>query len=179
MDNKDVTNYMKSIVGSINLNDPKSNYYRVLKQLLLIEEHCAVKPLNCRFCCFKHATTAVALLDEISQLDGRQLYSTLNTQLHGMLDNLPWRFVVNDGKGPTTQEYELILKDVRVARKYLMDMYFFPKSVEPNTVAATSGVSVSTTGTNTMSKPSTLINVSGYSYMGAGTTQYHPAQWSQ
>lgn len=127
MDGQDITKEVKAMVGYVNLNDPKSNYYRVFKQLLLIEEHIAVKALNCRLCCFKHASTAVALLDEISQLDGNQLYTVLNTHLHGVLDGLPWRFTVHDGTGPTPDEYAAIGKDVRVARKYLMESYFFPK----------------------------------------------------
>jgi hypothetical protein len=118
-----------AMIGSVNINDPKSNYYRVFKQLLLVEEHIATKALNCRLCCFKHSSTAVALLDEIAQLDGRQLYVPMNTQLHGMLDKIPWRFTVHEGKGPTDSEYTEILGDVRAARKYLMEMYFFPKSV--------------------------------------------------
>lgn len=120
---------IKEMVGSVNINDPKSNYYRVFKQLLLIEEHIAVKALNCRFCCFKHASTATALLDEITQLDGRCLYVSINTQLHGMLDGLPWKFTTNGGAGPTAEEYAVIGRDVRAARKYLMEMYFFPKNV--------------------------------------------------
>ncbi len=129
MDGIDVSKDVKAMVGSININDPKSNYYRVFKQLLLIEEHIATKALNCRLCCFKHASTAVALLDEVSQLDGRRLYVPMNTQLHSMLDQIPWRFTANEGKGPTDSEYASILKDVRAARKYLMEMYFFPKNV--------------------------------------------------
>jgi hypothetical protein len=88
MDGIDVSKDVKAMVESININDPKSNYYRVFKQLLLIEEHIATKALNCRFCCFKHSSTAVALLDEVSQLDGRRLYVPMNTQLHGMLDQI-------------------------------------------------------------------------------------------
>jgi hypothetical protein len=130
LDGIDVSKDVKAMVGSVNINDPKSNYYRVFKQLLLIEEHIATKALNCRFCCFKHSSTAVALLEEVSQLDGRQLYLPMNNQLHGMLDGIPWRFTVHDGSGPTDCEYASILKDVRAARKYLMEMYFFPQKVE-------------------------------------------------
>jgi len=125
----DLDREVTMMIGAVNLNDPKSNYYRVFKQLLLIEEHIATKALNCRFCCFKHSSTAVALLDEITQLDGHRLYVPMNTQLHGMLDKIPWRFTTHEGKGPTDSEYAEILRDVRAARKYLMEMYFFPKSV--------------------------------------------------
>lgn len=161
VDGVDVSKEVKAMVGSVNINDPKSNYFRVFKQLLLIEEHIATKALNCRFCCFKHSSTAVALLDEVSQLDGRQLYVPMNNQLHGMLDKIPWRFTANEGKGPTDSEYAEILKDVRAARKYLMEMYFFPKSMAAYSTSSASTQAINADSFNPPNSPTV------YSYGGA------------
>lgn len=168
LDGVDVGKDVKAMVGSVNINDPKSNYYRVFKQLLLIEEHIATKALNCRFCCFKHSSTAIALLDEISQLDGRQLYVPMNTQLHGMLDKVPWKFAANEGKGPTDTEYAEILNEVRAARKYLMEMYFFPKNI--GAYSTPPSQQIKTSSFNPPNSPS-VYSYTGASHAGTGLYQ--------
>lgn len=123
--------YINKEVKKLDINSPVSNYFRIYKQCLLVEEHIATKENNCRFCTWKHLSTIEALLDEVVQLDGRGIYASYNDSLLEVIK--PLKFAMTSRRsGPTDEEYREVMMKVRSVRKKISSSFFFAPPVSKN-----------------------------------------------
>lgn len=110
--------------GTLPLMDPEHNIREIIKQVVLLEDHCAHGDSKfCEDCVTKHAMAAEALAEEAITLDTSNKYSNVLGPLANLIRNVQRRMWQGDlTPSAAAREYRSIRKTLMPYANAMFDM---------------------------------------------------------